>query len=202
MARKLLLLLGSLLIFCYAGYSQLNTLDSTEKKCLLVFDNLARYVNESIEKEKDFTDSSSIKYLLLNYFFIDRKLDSTKGKVLEESIFKKDEYKILKDELQSFYTYFQSRRNANLIENLKLIPIRLTSDSCIYKRMTKFQKANTYVLYDNKNMDLPLFYILFFPPIKGYLTEPRIWSWKLGYLYGKIIFTAPNGEMGYEHIFP
>lgn len=202
MARKLIMALGCILIFSYSGYAQEYKLDSSEKKCVQVFQHFAQYLKEDIESKKIPTDSSSIKYLLLNYIFIDRKLDSTNESKLEQSIFLKDEYKVLKDELFSFYIYFQSRSNVNLIENLILIPLRLAEDTCIYNRMTQFQKANTYVLFDKKYMEKPLFYILFFPPIKGYTNEPRIWSWKLGYEYGKFYFTAPNGESGYEHIFP
>ena len=141
-------------------------------------------------------------FILLNYLFIDRKLDTTGKSLFGDKIFQKDELKIFKRALMDFVRYFQKNNDTAFIDNITLIPLRLSSDTLIYNRMTFFQKANTYVLYDKREIDKPLLYMLFFPSIKGYTKEPRIWSWKLGYQFGKFVFTSPNGEVGYEHIFP
>ena len=150
----------------------------------------------------DITGDSSLNYILLNYLFIDRKLDSTQNSQLGDNVFKKGELERFKRELLDYFRYFEEKSDTAFIDDIDIIPLRLSKDTLIYDRMTEFQKANTYVLYDKKNPEKTLFYILFIPPIKDYIKEPRIWSWKLGYQYGKFIFTSPNGEEGYEHLFP
>ncbi len=82
-----------------------------------------------------------------------------------------------------------------------LKPIRLSSDTFIYNRMTAFQKENTFVFYDKRNPEKTLGYILFMPPIKDKIEQPKIWSWTLMFQYGKVVFKAITGEEGYEYFF-
>ena len=200
---KSIIFLNSFLIMYCLGYSQKQPqLDSTEEKCIQVFKDYHNYIKRDQMENLDITSDSSINYILLNYLFIDREIDSTNKKQMKEDTFKEGELKIFKRQLLDYARYFQENSDAAFINSIDIIPLRLSKDTFIYNQMTKFQKANTYVIYDKRNPDKALFYILFIPPIKGYINKPRIWSWKLGYEYGKFIFTAPNGEEGYEHIFP
>lgn len=82
-----------------------------------------------------------------------------------------------------------------------LMPIRLSTDTFIYKRLTKFQKENTYVLYDKRTPSKTPGYILFIPPVKDRVAEGRIWSWTLEFKFGKYMFKSVTGEEGYEYIF-
>lgn len=200
---KSIFLLNSFLIIYCLGYAQKQPrLNSVEEKCIKVFKDFHNYINHNKINDFDIVGDSSIKHILLNYLFIDRELDSTGKKQIGEDIFKEGELKRFKRELLDYVRYFQEKSDTAFINNIDIIPLRLSNDTSIYNQMTKFQKANTYVLYDKRDPDKTLFYLLFFPPMKDYFSEPRIWSWKLGYQYGKFMFTSPNGEEGYEHIFP
>lgn len=196
----LMILLLPLCCSCYSQKQQ--QLNSTEEKCIKIFKNFHDFIKHDNMNNLDITSDSSLNYILLNYLFIDRKLDSTQNSQLGDNVFKKGELERFKRELLDYFRYFQEKSDTAFIDNIDIIPLRLSKDTFIYDRMTEFQKANTYVLYDKRNPEKILFYLLFIPPIKDYINEPRIWSWKLGYEYGKFIFTSPNGEEGYEHLFP
>ena len=193
----------SYLIIHSTSYGQNNHVpDSTEQQCIKVFRDFSNYIQRNKMNGSDITDDKSINHILLNYLFIDRQLDSTRSSQSGDKIFKEGELITFKRELLDYTRFFQENSDSAIIDNIDIIPLRLSHDTFIYDRMTNFQKANTYVLYDKRNPEKILFYLLFIPTIKDYINEPRIWSWKLGYEYGKFIFTAPNGEEGHEHIFP
>ena len=193
----------SLLTICGSCYSQKKTqFNSSEEKSIKVFKDFNNYIKNNKTNDFDIVGNSSINYILLNYLFIDRKIDSSGKNNRGENVFKEGELEIFKRELLGYVRYFVEKTDTTFMDNIDIIPLRLRKDTFIYNQMTKFQKANTYVIYDKRDPDKALFYMLFIPPIKDYINEPRIWSWNLGYQYGKFIFTSPNGEVGYEHIFP
>ena len=202
MKKKLIFLLLGLSIFyssCY-GQKQLQ-LDDTEKKCIAVFNNFLNYIKRDKLNDEGITGDTAINYILINYLYIDRQLDSTGKGNLGETVFRDEELKRFKRDLMDFARYFQEKSDG-FIDGIQIMPLKLSKDTFIYDQMTKFQKRNTYVVYHNSDPDKALFYVLFIPPIKDRISEPRIWSWNLGYQYGKFMFTSPNGEVGYEHIFP
>jgi len=167
-----------------------------------VFNGFTDYVRTCIKNKAEIDDTGSIKYVLLNFLFIDKNLDSTRKTQLKENELSTEQLTKLKKELKSFYKYFQERQNDSIIENLSIIPMRLSSDTFIYNRITHFQKENTFVFYDKRNPKATLGYILFVPPIKNIISEPRIWSWTLLFKFGKYMFKSATGEEGYEYIFP
>ena len=195
----IIILLVSTTYSCYSQKAQHFT--SKEEKCIKVFNGFTNYIKNCIKNKTDITDSSSIKYILLNFLFIDKKLDSTGITQLKENELSTEQLINLKSEFKSFYRYFQERENNLLIENLTIIPSRVSSDTFIYNRLTTFQKENTFVFYDKRNPKATLGYILFVPPIKNIITEPRIWSWTLLFKFGKYMFKSATGEVGYEYIF-
>lgn len=81
------------------------------------------------------------------------------------------------------------------------MPIRLSHDTSIYKRLTDFQKENTFILYDRRFPDKTLSYVLFISPLNHILDDTRIWSWTLMFKFGKYIFKSVTGEERYEYIF-
>ena len=108
---------------------------------------------------------------------------------------------LVKKTVSDFYNFFIDHKNENLAENLTAIPIRISKDTFIFNRFTTFQKENALVFFDRRNPDKTLGYILFIPPIKGVNDQTKIWSWKLGYMFGKFYFTSLDGEEGYEYMF-
>jgi hypothetical protein len=42
---------------------------------------------------------------------------------------------------------------------------------------------------------------LFISPIKNVNPRTKIWSWSLGFKFGKFYFTSLTGEEGYEYMF-
>ena len=193
----------ALLTICSSCYSQKEPqFNSSEEKCIKVFKDFNNYIKSNKTNDFDIIGDSSLNYILLNYLFIDRKIDSSGKNNWAKNVFKEGEFEIFKRQLLDYVRYFQENSDSDFIDNIEIKPLRVSKDTFIYNQMTKFQKENTYAVFDKRNPDKTLFYVLFFPAIKDYSSEPRIWSWNLGYQYGKIIFTSPNGEVGYEHIFP
>ena len=185
----------------YTSYSQnASEPSNSELKCIKLFNRFTNYLESNIKNKTEITDSDQLKYILINYLFIDKKLDSglTHFKADELS---NQQFIYLKSELKKIYQYFQERENRSLIENLNIVPIRLSSDTFIYNRLTTFQKENTFVFYDKRNPKSTLGYVLFIPPIKNIIAEPRIWSWTLLFKFGQYQFESTIGELGYEYIF-
>jgi len=109
--------------------------------------------------------------------------------------------KSLKKEMNDFSNFLQEYEKDHHLDNLTLIPIRLRHDTSIYKRLTDFQKENTFILYDKRFPDTTLSYVLFISPLKNILDSTRIWSWTLMFKLGKYMFKSVAGEEGYEYIF-
>ena len=203
MNKNLIILLVSFLVATSSTYCQMRTdLDSTEEKCMDVFQKFHSYIGQSITGNTDITSDTSLKYILLNYLFIDRELDSTDISQLDSINISKDESKMLRREVMNYLRFFVENGDKTLLDNVGIMPLRLSSDKFIYSQMTKFQKANTFILYDKRNSKNIIAYLLFIPPIKTRISEPRIWSWNLGFKFGKFLYTSFIGEEGYEYIFP
>jgi hypothetical protein len=195
-----------LIIICSSamnsGYPQkVGDLTNQEKRFISVFNGFTGYISSCIKNNTDVNDTPSIKYILLNFLFIDKNLDSAKIYQLKENELSTKQLNNLQSDLKGFYRYFQEREDKLIIENLTIIPLRLSSDTFIYNRLTKFQKENTFVFFDKRNPQATLGYVLFVPPIKNMISEPRIWSWTLLFKFGKYMFKSATGEVGYEYIF-
>lgn len=173
---------------------------SEELKCMKVFYSFASCVKNNIKNNSQITDSSKLKYFLINYLFVDKKLD-TEVTQLKENELNKEQLITLKLQLKELYQYFQERENISLIENLEILPIRLSTDTFIYNRLTAFQKENSFIFFDKRIPKETLGYVLFIPSIKDLIKEPRIWSWTLMFQFGKFIFRSATGEEGHEFIF-
>jgi hypothetical protein len=192
----ILLLVGS-----NDGNSQKKTLTSKEQRNISLFSDFQNYVANSINRHEDINDSSHLKYMLLHFIFINKQLDSANETTLNENELAPEELKNLRKEINGFYTFLQGYPKIHLYANFSLIPMRLSTDSIIYRRLTKFQKENTFVFYDKRFPGNTLGYILFIPPIKAKLSAPRIWSWTLTFNFGKYFFESLTGEEGYEYLF-
>jgi hypothetical protein len=202
MTRNKVLLTIFLVSTIYSCYSQkADHFTSQEKRCIIVFNGFTGYINTCIKSKTDVTDTASIKYILLNFLFIDKNLDSTKISQLKENGLSSEQLGNLQSTLKGFYRYFQERDDTLIIENLTIIPLRLSSDTFIYNRLTKFQKENTFVFFDKRKPQATLGYVLFVPPIKSIISEPRIWSWTLLFKFGKYVFQSAIGEVGHEYFF-
>ena len=153
------------------GNSQKESLTSKEQRNISLFSDFQNYVANSINRHEDINDSSHLKYILLHFIFINKQLDSSNETTLNENEITPDELKNLRKEINDFYTFLQGYGKNQLPENLSLIPIRLSADSIIYNRLTKFQKGNTFVFYDKRLPGKALGYILFIPPLKAKLSK-------------------------------
>lgn len=203
MKWKYFLLIACFVTIYCSGYGQKQgEYTFIEKKCIQVFKDFQDYIKRDKKYNLDITSDTSINYVLLNYLFIDRNLDSSRNNLLSKNVFKNGELERFKKEFLDYVRYFQEKSDTAFMTNIEIIPMRVSEDTFIYNQMTNFQKANTYAIFDKRIPDKTLFYILFIPPIKDRVREPRIWSWILGYQFGKFVFTCPNGEVGYEYIFP
>lgn len=105
------------------------------------------------------TDSCKLKYMLLNYLFIENKLD-TAALQLEDNEITNEQLLVLKSQMRKFFRYFQERENESLIENPGILPIRLSSDTFVYNRLITFQKENTYIFFDKRSSEKTLGYII------------------------------------------
>ena len=177
---------------------QLNWSDQ-EKECLQTFNEFRNYIVVSIERHRDISDTSSIKYVLLNYIFAESNLDT-----LDRIHFKKNEIsdKSLNDftsEFSSFYQYFFERNKISVAQHISAIPIRLSSESCIYEKLIPYQQQYTFVYFDDRNPKKILGYLLFVPKFKDKIKAPRILSWTLQFEAGNWAFRSPMGTVGIEY---
>ena len=194
----LLLLLS---FFSSACFSQHKNYSEAEKKSISLFDSFISYINECIKNKTSITDPDSLKQTL-PYLFTNSKLDSANtNKMMDLNELPDEKMKNLKAELNSLYRYQQEREDQKLAENLRAIPMRLVSDTCIYNKLTLFQKENTLAFYDMRQPKKTLGYMLIMPAMKGITTEPKIWSWTLVFQFGKYVFQSVTGQLGYEYIF-
>ena len=99
----------------YSGYSQkANDFTKQEKTCINIFNGFTAYINTCIKNRTEVNDSSSVKYILLNFLFIDKNLDSSRISQLKENELSTEQLNNLHSDLKGFYRYFQERGD-NLI---------------------------------------------------------------------------------------
>ena len=155
----------------------------------------------STNKKEDIADNAHLKYVLLHYLFSNKRLDSTNQTIISNKELTSDKVKNLKKELNDFSNFVQHYKKDHLLENLTLIPMRLSQDTSIYNKLTDFQKKNAFILFDKRFPDTTLSCILFISPLKNVHGNPRIWSWTLMFKFGKYEFKSVTGDEGYEYIF-
>ena len=102
------------------------------------------YLVSSFNKKEDIGDNAHLKYALLHYVFTNKRLDSSNQTTISNNELTPGQVKSLKKEMNDFFNFIQEHEKDHLIENLTLIPIRLIHDASIYKRLTDFQKENTF----------------------------------------------------------
>ena len=158
-------------------------------------------MGSTINKKEDIGDDAHLKYVLLHYVFTNKKLDSSNQKTISNNELTPDQVRSLRKDLNDFFNFLKENEKDQVVANLTLIPIRLSHDTSVNKKLTDFQKANTFILYDKRFPDSAISYILFIPPLKNILDNTRIWSWTLMFKFGKYEFKSVTGEEGYEYIF-
>lgn len=190
-----------LLLFSNACISQKADISVKEQENINLFNDFINYLISIGNKKEDIGDNAHLKYVLLHYVFVNKPLDSSNQTTVSNTELTPEQVKTLKKELNDFSNFIKKYEKDHFTKNLTLIPIRLRRDTSIYNRLTDFQKENTYVLYDGRFPDTTLSYILFVPPLKKIIDNPRIWSWTLMFKFGKYMFKSLTGEEGYEYIF-
>jgi hypothetical protein len=201
MKKRNYLILILLLLLSNVCISQKEIVTAKEQKNINLFNDFKNYLVSSVHKKEDIGDNAHLKYVALNYVFINKKLDSTNQMAISDNELSSDQVKSLKEELNAFFNFLQEDEKNHLVENITLTPIRLGKDTFIYNRLTKFQKENTFILFDKRFPNKILGYVLFIPPIRNKVAESRIWSWALLFKFGKYVFKSVTGEEGYEYIF-
>ena len=201
MKKRNYFILILLLLLSNACTSQTKMVTVNEQKSINLFNGFINYLVSSINKKEDIGDNAHLKYVLLHYVFTNKRLDSSNQTTISNNELTPGQVKSLKKEMNDFFNFIQEHEKDHLIENLTLIPIRLSHDTSIYKRLTDFQKENTFILYDKRFPDITLSYVLFISPLKNILDNTRIWSWTLMFKFGKYMFKSLAGEEGYEYIF-
>ena len=190
-----------LLLFSNACISQKKAMSVNEQSSIHLFNDFINYLLTTKSKKEDIGDDAHLKYVLLNYVFSNKPLDSSNQTTIGKDELTPDQLIDLKKNLNDFYNFLQAHEKEHLAEHLTLMPIRLSYDTAAYKRLSNYQKENTFVLYDNRFPHTTLSYVLFIPPIKNILASTRIWSWTLQFKFGKYLFKSVTGEEGYEYIF-
>jgi hypothetical protein len=201
MKKRNYFILIFLLLLSNSCISQKEGISVNEQKSINLFNDFINYLVSTNNKKEDIADNAHLKYVLLHYVFTNKRLDSSNQTTISNSELTPGQVKSLKKEMNDFFNFIQEHEKDHLIENLTLIPIRLSHDTSTYKRLTDFQKENTFILYDKRFPDTALSYILFISPLKNILDNTRIWSWTLMFKFGKYVFKSVTGEEGYEYIF-
>jgi hypothetical protein len=183
------------------SFSQKVTYTVNEQKEMNLFFDFKNYIISNINQKADVTDSAHLEYLLEHFLFINIKGDSlhTGQLALNEIPAEKTDY--LKKSINELYNYLVENKEKKLAENLAAIPIRKSKDTFICNKFNSFQKENCLVFFDKRHPDKTLGYMLFIPPIKNANSQIKIWSWNLGFKFGKFYFTSLTGEEGYEYMF-
>jgi hypothetical protein len=201
MKKRNYLIVIFFLLISNACISQKEDMTVNEQKSVNLFNGFINYVVSTINKKEDLGDNAHLKYILLNYVFSNKKLDSSNQTTLSNNELTSGQLGSLKKELNDLFNFLQQSEKDHITQNLTLMPIRYSYDTSIYKRLTDFQKANTFILYDKRFPDTTLGYVLFSSPLKNIIESPRIWSWTLMFKFGKYEFKSVTGEEGYEYIF-
>jgi hypothetical protein len=201
MKQKKYLILVLALFNSSNSFSQKVTNTVNEQKEMNLFFDFKNYIFSNINQKADGTDSAHLEYLLEHFLFINIKGDSlhTGQLALNEIPAEKTDY--LKKSINELYNYLVENKEKKLAENLAAIPIRKSKDTFICNKFNSFQKENCLVFFDKRHPDKTLGYMLFIPPIKNANSQIKIWSWNLGFKFGKFYFTSLTGEEGYEYMF-
>ena len=194
-------LLVVILLISSISFGQKKGYTGNEQKAMNLFYEFKDYVIESINSNIDFSDSSHLEYMLQHFFFINVKPNSLSNEQVNLKEISSEKMDNLKKSIGTFYNYFLNNKNEKLAENLTALPIRESKDTFIFQRFNAFQKANTLVFFDKRHPDKTLGYMLFIPPVKNVNPRIKIWSWILGFKFGKFYFTSLTGEEGYEYMF-
>ena len=201
MKQKKYLILPLILLISSMSFSQKKEYTVNEQKEMNLFFDFRNYIINNLNTKADLSDSAHLEYLLQHFLFINLKSDSLNSELINFSEIPSEKMEYLKKSIANLYNYFLSNTDKRLEENLTAIPIRMSKDTFIFKKFTAFQKENTLVFFDKRYPDKTLGYMLFIPPIKNVNQETKIWSWDLGFKFGKFYFTSLTGEEGYEYIF-
>jgi len=190
-----------LLLISNACTSQKENLSVKEQKSINLFNDFINYLVSVNNKKEDIGDIAHLKYVSLHYLFTNKQLDSSNQTAISDNELNSGQVRSLRKDLNDFFNFLHEHEKDRLGENLTLIPIRLSHDTSFYNRLTDFQKANTFILYDKRFPDTTLSYVLFISPLKNIIEDTRIWSWTLEFKFGKYMFKSVTGEEGYEYIF-
>ena len=188
------------LLFNYGCLAQeKDSLNSMEKESLKVFKNFKSFLVKSIKSQEDLTDTINLKHILLNYIASEYNLDSTDVKHFKKGEIPKESFENFKSDFNSFYQYFYERRTSDIVTHLSALPIRLSSDKCIFEKFIPFQKENTLVYFDDRYPNKILGYMLFMPKLNTKSNASRIWSWNLQFEAGYWAFKSLMGSVGVEY---
>jgi hypothetical protein len=194
MKQKTFFVLAIVLSVSLTSFGQKNVYTVNEQKDLNLFFEFKNYLIHSINQKVDLIDSTHLYYMLQNFFFVNIKTDSLR-------YISSDKLDYLRKSVTEFYNYFVSDKNEKVAENLAAIPIRKSKNTFIFNNLNSFQKVNTLLFFDKRHPEKTLGYMLFIPPIKNINSQTKIWSWSLGFKFGKFYFTSLTGEEGYEYMF-
>ena len=201
MKQKKYFILALILSISLTSFSQKARYTVNEEKEIDLFNHFKNYIVSSINKKEDFSDSAHLEYMVQNFFFINLKTDSLNRDQINLNEINSEKMLYLKKSVSDFFNYFINNKNEKLAENLTAVPIRLSKDTFIFNRLNKFQKENTLVFFDKRYPEKTIGYLLFIPAIKNINPQTKIWSWSLGFKFGKFYFTSLTGEEGYEYMF-
>lgn len=199
--KRINFLMLLLLILGNVGFAQNNTMTAKEKNAVNLFHDFIHYLNAGIKDHDDIGDSSHLEFILSHYVFVnqhDKKPNETAGGI---GAITKDQLRNVRKEVNAFVSFLEQHAYDSLSDNLVLKPLRLSTDKSVYDKLTSFQKKNTFIYFNRHTSKKVFGYILFIPPLKGHVSETRIWSWTLMFEFGKYTFRSVDGKEGEEYIF-
>jgi hypothetical protein len=201
MKQKKYFILVLVLLISSNSFTQKVTNTVNEQKEINLFFDFKNYIINNINQKADITDSAHLEYMLEHFFFINLKADSLHPtqSILNEIPTEKMDF--LKKSVNEFYNYLLKNKKIQFAENLAAIPIRKSKDSFILNKFNSFQKENSLIIFDKRHPNKTLGYMLFIPSIKNVNSQIKLWSWSLGFKFGKFYFTSFLGEEGYEYMF-
>ena len=135
----------------------------------------------------------------MNFIMPEADLDSVLKRPLNLNEIPSERINEFTIQYRRWYNFYAERRKSGLLQHLKAIPSRLSTDRCVYDRLTSFQKKNTFVYFDDRNPKILLGYLLFLPKFAPSNTTPKILSWTLQFDNGYWAFKSVMGELGIEY---
>jgi hypothetical protein len=201
MKQKKYFILFLVLLISSISFSQKVRHAVNEQKEMNLFFDFKNYLISNINQKADITDSAHLEYLLEHFFFINLKADSLHTAQLTFNEIPTEKIDYLKKSVNEFYNYLVNNKNKKLAENLGVIPIKKSKDFFILNKFNSFQKENCLLFFDKRHPDKTLGYMLLIPSTKNVNSQIKIWSWSLGFKFGKFYFTSLLGEEGYEYMF-